>query len=172
MIRRVARLEWFLGSALTLLAAQLGFGAWHDHSLRSWEPPLDWRTVGPVALSPRWSVILEERPAHPFLAEYDYRLQVFYSEDRAGEYRGTVDLIPNSGGRTFLCLFTLTAVDRGPVLEVADRVVTSIVDLQAVRRLPNAPAGYERRFIGAFVEEGVPLRFVPAQIEPRCPPDR
>jgi len=142
------------------------------NSLRSWAPPLDWRTVGPVALSPRWSVILEERPAHPFLAEYDYRLQVFYSEDRAGEYRGTVDLIPNSGGRTFLCLFTLTAVDRGPVLEVADRVVTSIVDLQAVRRLPNAPAGYERRFIGAFVEEGVPLRFVPAQIEPRCPPDR
>ncbi len=171
-MRRIAPLEWFLGSALTILAAQLGFGAWHDHSLRSWEPPHDWRTVGPVALSPRWSVILEERPAHPFLAEYDYRLQVFHSEDRAGEYRGTVDLIPNPGGRTFLCLYSITAADRAPLLEVADRMETSIVDLDAHRRLPMTPRGYERRFLGAFVEESYPLRFVSAQTEPTCSADR
>ena len=172
MIRRVARLEWFLGSALTLLAAQLGFGAWHDHSLRTWEPPLDWRTVGPVAISPRWSVLLEERGTHPFLAEYDYRLQVFHSDDRYGEYHGTVDLMTNPGGRTSLCLYSLTAADRSPLLEVADRMETSIVDLQARRRLPSAPKGYERRFVGAFVEEAYPLRFVPAEIDPTCPPDR
>jgi len=38
-----SRLEWFLGSALILLAAQLGFAAWHDHS------------AGAVAISPPWS---------------------------------------------------------------------------------------------------------------------
>ncbi len=172
MIRRGARLEWFLGSALTLLAAQVGFGAWHDHSLRSWEPPHDWRTVGPVAISPLWSVSLEERPAHPFLAEYYYRLQVFYSQDRYGEYRGTVDLVINPGGRTFLCLYALTAADRAPLLEVADRMETSIVDLQGLRRLRDTPPGYERHFVGAFVEEAQPLRFVPSQIEPICPSDR
>ena len=64
-----ARLEWFLGSALILLAAQLGFAAWHNHS------------------------------------------------------GGSV------GGRTFL-------------------------------------------FVGAFVEEAYPLRFVPSQIESTCPSDR
>ncbi len=122
--------------------------------------------------APWWSVILEERPVHPFLAEYDYRLQVFYSEDRYGEYRGTVDLVINPGGRTFLCLYSLTAANRAPLLEVADRLETSIVDLQAHRRLPRAPKGYKRRFVGAFVEEAYPLRFVPAQIEPICPSDR
>jgi hypothetical protein len=116
-----SRLEWFLGSALILLAAQLGFAAWHDHS------------AGRVAISPPWSV---------------------------------------PGGRTFLCLYSLTATDRAPLLEVADRMETSIVDLQAHRRLPRAPKGYERRFVGAFVEEAYPLRFVPAQIESTCPSDR
>jgi len=168
-----ARLEWFLGSALILLVAQLGFVAWQDSAVWTWTPPREfWRAVGPVAISPWWSVILEERPTHPFLAEYDYRLQVFYSEARYGEYRGTVDLTINPGGRTFLCLYSLTATDRAPLLEVADRMETSIVDLQAHRRLPRAPQGYERRFVGAFVEEAYPLRFVPAQIEPLCPPDR
>jgi len=171
-VRSTARLEWFLGGALILLVAQLGFGAAQDPAVPTWTPPPEWRTVGPVAISPLWSVILEERPAHPFLAEYDYRLQVFYSENRFGEYHGTVDLMVNPGGRTFLCLYSLTAADRAPLLEVADRMETSIVDLQAHRRLASARQGYERRFLGAFVEEAPPLRFVPAQIEPTCPPDR
>ena len=169
---RTARLEWFLGSALTLLAAQVGFAAWHDHSLPSWNRPHVWTTVGPVAISPPWSVLLEERGTHPFLAEYDYRLQIFYSGDRYGEYRGTVDLATNAGGRTSLCLYALTAADRPLLLEIADRMETTIVDLQAHRPLARAPNGYERRFLGAFVEEAYPLRFVPAQIEPRCPPNR
>jgi len=113
VIRRVARLEWFLGSALILLAAQLGFAAWHDHS------------AGPVPISPPWSV---------------------------------------PGGRTFLCLYSLTAADRPPLLEVADRMETSIV--------PRAPKGYERCFVRAFVEEAYPLRFVPSRIESTCPSDR
>jgi len=112
---RTARLEWFLGSALTLLAAQVGFAAWHDHSL------------------------------HP---------------------------LTHPRGRTVLCLYSLTAADRAPLLEVADQIGTTIMDLQAQPRLGRAPNGYERRFLGAFVEEAYPLRFVPAQIEPRCPPDR
>ena len=107
-----SRLEWFLGSALVLLAAQLGFAAWHNHS------------------------------------------------------GGSV------GGRTFLCLYSLTATDQAPLLEVADWMETSIVDLQGHRRLLRAPPGYERRFVGAFVEEAYPLRFVPAQIDPTCPSDR
>jgi len=51
-------------------------------------------------------------------------------------------------------------------------VETSVVDLQARRRLTRAPQGYERRFVGAFVEEAYPLRFVSAQIDPTCPSDR
>ena len=167
-----ARLEWFLGSALLLLVAQLGVRAWQQPPVPTWIPPRDWDTAGPVAISPVWSVILEERRTHPFLAEYDYRLQVFYSEKRYGEYRGTVDLVTNPGGRTFLCLYSLTATDQAPLLEVADRMETSIVDLQGHRRLLRAPPGYERRFVGAFVEEAYPLRFVPSQIESTCPSDR
>ena len=167
-----ARLEWFLGSALMLLVAQFGLRVSHDPALPTWTPQRTWETVGPVAISPRWSVVLEERLTHPLLAEYDYRLQVFYSEARYGEYRGTVDLMINPGGRTFLCLYSLTAADRAPFLEVVDRMETSIVDLQAHRRLPTVPTGYGRRFVGAFVEAAYPLRFVSAQIEPTCPSDR
>src|SRR5204863_9336869 len=68
VIRRVARLEWFLGTALVLLPAQLGFRAWHTPSH-----------------SPRWSVILEESPIHPFLAEYECRVRIFQGEGREGQ---------------------------------------------------------------------------------------
>jgi hypothetical protein len=167
-----SRVAWFLGGALSVVAVGLGLAAWQVESLQTWKPPKDANSVGPVAILPRWSVTLEERGRHPFLAEYDYRLRVFTSEDREGEYRGTVDLLPNSGGRTFLCLFTLTSPDRTPLLEVADRIESSIVDLQSLRRLSEAPKGYERRFVGAFVEVAQPLRFVSAEIQPTCPSDR
>jgi hypothetical protein len=117
-------------------------------------------------------VTLEEKTTHPFLAEYDYRLRVFRSDGRDGEYVGTVELIPNSGGRTSLCLYTRTAADHEPLLEVADRMETSFVDLHYQRRLASAPNGYERHYVGAFVEEAAPLRFVSAQIDPTCPSNR
>jgi hypothetical protein len=167
-----SQIAWFLGGALCVIAVALGVVAWQFRSLRNWQPPKDWSPVGPIAVSPRWSIMLEQKARHPFLAEYDYRLRVFSSKGREGDYRGTIDLLPNSGGRTFLCVSSLTAAGREPILEVADRMDTSIVDLEDLRRLPSAPIGYERRFIGAFVEVAAPLRFVPSQIDPTCPLDR
>jgi hypothetical protein len=75
-MRSTARLEWFLGSALILLVAQLGFRVRHGPPFRTWTPPRDWSTVGPVAIPPGWSVILEERPVHPLLSESEYRLRI------------------------------------------------------------------------------------------------
>ncbi len=169
-----SRLAWILGGGFTILGAGVGLVAWYFYPIPI--PALqlfpDWRSAGPVAVSLRWSVILEEKPIHPFLAEYDYRLRIFASEGREGWYHGTVDLITNAGGRTFLCLYLLTMADRPTLLEAEDRMESSIVDLRALRRVDSVPIGYERRFLGAFVEEAQPLRFVPAQIEPACPPGR
>jgi hypothetical protein len=167
-----SRVAWFLGGAFSVVAVLLGLAVWQTQSLMQWKPPREYGSVGPVAISPRWSVVLEEKASHPYLAEYDYRLRVFTSEDREGEYHGTVNLLPNSGGRTFLCLFTLTSPNLAPLLEVADRMESSIVDLQSLRRLPETPNGYERHFIGAFVEVAQPLRFVPAEIQSDCPSNR
>jgi hypothetical protein len=92
-MKSTARLEWFLGSALILLAAQLGFGAWHGRALRTWTPPREWDTVGPVAISPAWSIILEKRPSRPFLAEFEYRLRGLHRQGREGDDRGTVRFV-------------------------------------------------------------------------------
>ncbi len=119
-----------------------------------------------------WSVVLEEKQLNPVLAEYDYRLLIYASGDRDGEYRGTVNLVINPGGRTYLCLYMLTAPRRLPLLQVDDRVETSVVNLVTARRIPEVPPGYHREFLGAFVEEAYPLRFVSAAITPTCPTNR
>src|SRR3982074_2020204 len=85
IVKSTARLEWFLGSALILLAAQLGFGAWHGRALPTWTPPREWDTVGPLAVSPGGSTILEERSSRPLLAEFEYRLRVLHREGREGD---------------------------------------------------------------------------------------
>lgn len=167
-----ARIRWFLGGAFAVIAVGLGVVAWQWWSLRDWHPAKDWRIIGPIAVSSQWSVALAERPSHPFLAEYDYRLEIFTSEGREGRHYGTVDLLPNTGGRTFLCLYTLSAPGQPLLLALADRMDTSIVDPQALRRLAHVPVGYEARFLGAFVEEALPLRFVSPGVKATCPAAR
>ena len=167
-----ASIVWFIGGVVTTVAGLIGLVAWRVKMEMRWPPPRSDRTAGPVAISPTWSVALEEKPSNPVLAEYDYRLLVYASGDRDGEYRGTVDLRPNSGGRTYLCLYVLSAPRRLPLLQVDDRIETTVVDLLTARRLRDIPAGYQQRFVGAFVEEAYPLRFIPAAIEPDCPADR
>jgi hypothetical protein len=166
------RIAWFAGGVVTTVASLVGWIAWRVQMDMRWPPTRSDRTVGPVAISPRWSVVLEEKPLNPILAEYDYRLLVYASGERDGEYRGTVNLAINAGGRTYLCLYMLTASRRLPLLQIDDRVETSIVDLMTAQRLAEIPAGYDRRFVGAFVEAAYPLRFIPAAIEPDCPDNR
>lgn len=165
-------IAWFVGGAMATVAGLIGLIALRLQREMRWPPPHSDQTVGPVAISPIWSIVLEEKPLNPILAEYGYRLLVYASGDRDGEYRGTVDLIINAGGRTYLCLYMLSVPRRLPLLEVDDRVETSIVDLTGARRLESAPSGYRRRFLGAFVEEAYPLRFVSAAITPDCPTER
>jgi hypothetical protein len=171
-MRWLSRMAWFIGGAITTVTGLIGLLAWRVQREMRWPPPHSDRTVGPVAISPTWSVVLEEKPSNPILAEYDYRLLVYASGDRDGQYRGTVNLVPNAGGRTYLCLYLLSAPRRLPLLQVDDRSETSIVDLVTARRIPNVPPDYHRQFLGAFVEEAYPLRFIPAAIESDCPANR
>lgn len=95
-------LAWFVGGGVTGIAMLFGFVQWGYDLFPNWPPLKNVTTVGPVAVSPRWSVILEEKSIHPYLAEYEYRLRAFRSERRDGEYIGTIELPINAGGRTFL----------------------------------------------------------------------
>ncbi len=171
-MRWLSRIGWFIGGAVSTVAGLVGLIAWRVQREMQWPPPRSDRTVGPVAISPQWAVALEEKPLNPILAEYDYRLLLYASGDRDGEYRGTVNLMTNAGGRTYLCLYTLTAPRRVTLLQVDDRVETSVVDLVTARRVQEVPADYHRQFLGAFVEEAYPLRFVSAAITPDCPSNR
>jgi hypothetical protein len=114
-------------------------------------------------------VILEERAIHPFLAEYDYRLQVFASDERDGGFRGTVDLRTNPGGRTHLCLFSLTSSSGAFLLEVVDRNQASLVDLEALSLVADTSLTPERLFLGSFAEDAPPLRFLPPEAGFSCP---
>jgi len=164
-----SRIVWFVGGALAAIALSIGFVAWSFHRMPSSEPSEEWRTAGPVAVSSQWSVLLEEQESHPFLAEYNYRLRVFFSDDRDGEPRGTVDLHGNTGGRTSLCLYRLTSPGGEVRVEVVDRIERSIVDLDELKLLPDVPRATERLFLGEFLESAPPLRFVPARPDSVCP---
>jgi hypothetical protein len=149
-----------------VVGVELAFAVWESYN---WEPSDDWRRAGPVAVSPRWSIALEEQSSHPFLAEYNYRLRVFANDERRGEQRGTVDLHPNTGGRTHLCLFSLTSSTGMFFLEIRDRNQSSLIDLESLSLVSVPPVASERHLLGEFVEDSPPLRFLPAGAESSCP---
>jgi hypothetical protein len=167
-----ATIAWFVAGIAAAFGALRGFALWQIESEMQWPSSKSDRVVGPIAISPEWSVVLEERPMHPFLAEYEYRLRLYASDRRDGAYRGMVELLPNTGGRTYLCLYALLAPGSPPLLQVDGRDESSFVDLGAARRTDEPPPGYRARFVGAFVEEAYPLRFIPAAIQPACPTSR
>jgi hypothetical protein len=103
----------------------------------------------------------------PF-AEYYYRVRRY---PVAGADTGSmrpVDIAPNGGGKTDLCLYRVTAPSGALFLEFVDRMERSFVDLESFSEVPLLPTASTRQFLGEFVDGWSP-RFVPAAPFKDCP---
>ena len=98
-----------------------------------------WRTY-PVVTGHGTELAFQERPIHPFLAEYDYRFRF------RGDGRETLqDLWLNTGGRTYFNVFRLKNGD----LLFSDKVNDYIVDVKTRKVLTVENVG-GRRYAGAL----------------------
>ena len=145
-------------AAVLLLAAAIGW----DYR---------WQASGRVHVSPRWSIALEQRPIGTPFAEYYYRVQRFSRDGRDTSNLKPVELAPNGGGQTDLCLYRITTPAGRLVLEFVDRMEQSFVDAESFSRVDAVPPGSDRQFVGEFLEAS-PLTFVPAAPNNRCPHER
>ena len=122
-----------------------------------------WDSVGPIAISDGYSIEIQTRPSHPFLAEYDQRMVVFEGDARNGKRKGRVPLQRNTGGRTCLEIERATTSDNKPLVLLTDRYGTEIIQLDDLSRPFFAQSDIqinERTLIGIVSGEAYPTKFV------------
>lgn len=135
----------------------------------------EWSRGGPVAVGDGYSIELMTRCSSPIgMAEYDQRLEVYGGTTRKGDSLGTVDLFPNTGGRTHSLVYTYTGDNGHRMAQIQDRY--GIEDIDLVARVVTNHAGGDntsrsgvsphpkRVYVGTYSGEAYPLKFVPPAI--------
>ena len=100
---------------------------------------------------PRFSdctVLFEQRPSHPFLAEYDYRIRL-----ESGEATSVFWLWPNTGGRTFVNVYQLEQ-DK---LLLKDKEMSYIVDIRQKQAYLVDIQDEFSKYQGSSIHFAVPL---------------
>lgn len=143
-------------------------------------PPVDqgsdvsdaWNHGGPVAVGDGYTIELMTRCSSPIgLAEYNQRVRVFGGTAREGKLLGSIDLFPNTGGRTHVLVYTyLTGVGTRRV-QIQDRYGIEDVDLESLAVTNHSGRGNMARsqvepyplriFLGTYSGEAYPLKFIP-----------
>ncbi|MCP5541009.1 MAG: hypothetical protein H7A52_12775 [Akkermansiaceae bacterium] len=130
-----------------------------------------WSRGGAVAVGDSYSIELLTRCSSPIgMAEYDQRLEVYGGTTRDGKSLGTIDLFPNTGGRTHSLVYTYTDDSGRRMVQIQDRY--GIEDIDMVTRVVTNHAGGDntsrsgvsphpkRVFVGTYSGEAYPLKFV------------
>jgi hypothetical protein len=125
-----------------------------------------WRNAGPVAVSSDYAIVLQEQPAHAFLAEYHYRLHVFRRGTGNGGRVRRVELPMNPGGLTHLDVYAyVTGGGQVNRLDLDDRhMQTTMVDLCDAGTIAECDVPTTRTFVGTFEGAEYPLQFIPAAV--------
>ncbi len=103
-------------------------------------------------------MIYHEQPAHPFLAEYNMRIEFILPDGRKRRF----DLPMNTGGRTSVLAYTGATPDGLTAIRlVSGRHFDVAFDLKTLRWIDPAKIT-EAIYVGAFLEEKTPLQWFPA----------
>ncbi len=138
-----------------------------------------WTHGGIVAVGNGYSVQLLTHNSSPIgMAEYDQRLEIFGGTERDGKRLGTIDLFPNTGGRTCSLIYTYITKSGQRRVQIQDRFGIDDVDLATLKKTNPGDTGEggssrsnvdpvpTRQFVGTYSEEAYPLKFVPPSILP------
>lgn len=118
-----------------------------------------WDSSGSILVNDEHSIELLSRGIHPYLAEYEYRLNV-YDED--GSKQSTIDLHINTGGQTFIKLFK---IDNNQILLV-DHMGNHLINFENLDEtlLYVAPKPPSSIYLGAFSNNSYSLIFIPSNV--------
>ena len=113
-------------------------------------------------------VIYREQPAHPFLAEYNMRIEFILPDGR----KRLFELPMNTGGRTSVLVFTGITSDGSAAVQLTSGSHVEVAfDLKTLRWLD--PAEMKGAvYAGAFLEEKTPLGWFPAAPQERTSSDK
>jgi len=163
---------------MTILCTVLGMIGWGIVGLISTfvfgHVDSEWVSGPVIGVGDGYSIALETRCSSPIgFAEYDQRLRVYSSgkDGRTGKELGTVELFPNTGGRTHSLVYTYRGEDGRQRVQIQERSVMDDVDLTVPKTtnvsgaiLTGVQSGKSRIFVGTYSGESYPLKFVPATI--------
>ena len=137
----------FAGALILSLAISFCCTFWH----RSDQKSRAWHSI----FLPRVNqclVVFEQRPTHPFLAEYDYRIRL-----EQGQETAYFQLWPNTGGRTFINVYQV-AEDK---LLLKDKQASYIIDTTRLQVYLVDYADEDGKPLTKEIHFAVPLSSVP-----------
>ena len=159
----------FIG--MTLLCTVLGMIGW---GIVDFVSASEWQSGPVISVGDGYSIALETRCSSSVgFAEYDQRLRVYSSgkDGRSGKETGTVELFPNTGGRTHSLVYSYRANDGRQRVQIQERSVMANVDLTVPKTtnvsggiLTGVDAAKTRIFVGTYSGESYPLKFISATI--------
>ncbi len=159
-----------LNILILLFAVSVAAAALYQNSNSSKSTEDGWNGGGIIGVGDGYSVQLLTCCSSPVgMAEYDQKLEVYAGDSRNGKLTGTVDLHPNTGGRTHVKLYTLKGEDgkRRVVLvgnfgDCEVHLETRTVSQGAGTKKTSAVS--ESIFLGTWSAEAQPFKFIPASV--------
>jgi len=124
--------------------------------------------VESVAVGGGYSISIQAKPIHPFLAEYEQVVSIYGGDPRDGNWLGTVEIPTNTGGRVRVGVLVPGESSKHEVV-LLDRYAVSRIDLEK-RSVSDQRTDWKREgleAIGWFSGESYPLKFIPCSIWPR-----
>jgi hypothetical protein len=122
--------------------------------------------IDAIAVGGGYSISLDARPAHPFLAEYKQSISVYGSNPRNGTLLGRVEIPMNTGGRVRIGVLVPIEPNKAEVV-LADRYATTHIDL-STRKAADLDSWRKPtlRPIGIISGESNPIKFIPCVVWP------
>lgn len=120
----------------------------------------NWDSCSAIAVGNGYSVALQTKSAHPFLAEYFQRVLVFAGTARDGKLSGALQLRMNTGGRTHALLYRHLDKKGVPThVSCEDRYGIQTFRLKDLD-FEDAPETSKKEYLGTLSGEAYPLKFL------------
>lgn len=117
-----------------------------------------------IAVGDGYSIALDAKPSHLFLAEYEQSIRIYGGDPRGGELLGRVAIPVNPGGRVRIGILVPRQPGNAEIV-LADRGETTRIDL-ATQKVQNQGSWRDADFrpIGIISGESYPLKFIPCSV--------
>ena len=118
-----------------------------------------------IAVGNGYSISLDAKPVHPWLAEYEQSITVYGGDPRNGNRLANLEIPTNTGGRVLIGVYV--PKDKSNSVILVDRYSTSIIDLANLKVSPIQNINHEELIsLGIISGQSYPIKFIPCSSWP------